>query len=124
MHYHHAAAQDLTGTRTLQLRVTDRDVKNGFIRGNNSILSASTRPDTEPLEVPATTLDALVADYVDAGKILDPASSSPILWIDVEGARNLVIAGGNNTIKHGLAIFAEVEATVLWDDQVIFSGNM
>ncbi len=120
VHYHHAAIQDQTGTCTLQLSVTDRDVKNGYIRGNNSILSASARPETQPLTVPATTLDVLVADYVAAGKLADPALSPPVLWIDVEGALNLVIAGGHETIKQSLAIFTEVEATELWDDQVIF----
>lgn len=120
VHYHHAAVQDRTGTRALQLSVTNKDIENGYIRGNNSILLASVRPETKPLTIPATTLDSLVAHYVDAGKLQDPLSSPPILWIDVEGALNLVIAGGSETIKYSQAIFAEVETTVLWEDQVIF----
>jgi len=118
--YHHAAVQDKTGTTTLQLMDTAQDIENGFIRGNNSILSSSERTETKPLTVPATTLDELVTEYVSAGKIPDPSTSPPLLWIDVEGALNLVIAGGSKTIRNSVALFTEVEATALWDQQCLF----
>jgi len=52
------------GTCELQLHVTELDIENGYIRGNNSILKSDTRPDTRIESVPGTTLDALVASYV------------------------------------------------------------
>ncbi len=119
--YHHAAVQDLVGTRTLQLMVTDIDVKNGYIRGNNSILTSQQRPETQPLKVPATTLDTLVEEYVKSEQLPPLSDSPPVLWIDVEGALDLVIAGGEQTISESLAIFAEVESTALWDRQAVFS---
>ena len=65
--YHHAAVLDREGPCELQLQVTDIDIENGYIRGNNSILSTDARPDTRAVTVPGTTLDALVKSYVEAG---------------------------------------------------------
>ena len=117
--YHHAAIQDQNGPCSLQLSVTDRDVKNGYIRGNNSILQSHQRPDTIPVTVPGSTLDDLVSGYVNTGQLKPLASSRTVLWIDAEGALDLVIAGGNQTITESLAIFAEVETRALWDDQAV-----
>lgn len=119
--YHHAAVQDREGTCELQLHVTELDIENGYIRGNNSILKSDTRPDTRIESVPGTTLDALVASYVASESIPDPVASHPALWIDVEGALDLVIKGGHHTLKNSLAIFAEVETQRLWNDQAIFT---
>ena len=118
--YHHAAVLDHEGPCELQLHVTDLDVENGYIRGNNSILKSDARPDTQAVTVPGTTLDALVKSYVDAGSIPAPELTHPVIWIDVEGALDLVITGGAQTIKNSLLIFAEVETERLWNDQATF----
>lgn len=118
--YHHAAVQDREGPCELQLHVTDIDIENGYIRGNNSILNSDARPDTRAVSVPGTTLDALVNHYVQAGSIADPKKVHPVLWIDVEGALNLVISGGSQTISNSLVLFAEVETERLWNNQAIF----
>jgi len=70
--------------------------------------------------VPGTTLDALVKSYVESGTIPDPKVNHPVLWIDVEGALDLVIAGGKQTIANSTMIFAEVETECLWNDQATF----
>jgi len=90
--YHHAAVLDREGPCELQLHVTDIDVKNGYIRGNNSLLKSDARPGTR----------------------------SPVLWIDAEGALNRVITGGAQTIRNSTVIFAEVETECLWNDQATF----
>ncbi len=119
--YHHAAVLDREGQCELQLHVTDIDIENGYIRGNNSILKSDARPMTRAVSVPGTTLDALVESYVKSQSIPDPAVTHPALWIDVEGALDLVIKGGQHTIKNSLVIFAEVETARLWNDQATFS---
>ena len=118
--YHHAAVLDREGPCDLQLQVTDVDSSNGFIRGNNSLLKSDARPDTRNETVPGTTLDALVSSYVVSKSFPNPALTHPVLWIDVEGALDLVIKGGEQTVKNSLMIFAEVEIERLWNDQAIF----
>ncbi len=118
--YHHAAVLDREGPCKLQLRVTDLDDENGYIRGNNSLLKADVRPDTREETVPGTTLDTLVSSYVASNLFPELSVDHPALWIDVEGALDLVIKGGNHTIRNSLMIFAEVETERLWNDQAIF----
>ncbi len=118
--YHHAAVQDHERTCELQLHVTDIDVENGYIRGNNSLLKSEARPQTRAVPVPGTTLDTLVNRYVESGALPDPAHAHPVLWIDVEGALDLVIKGGRQTITNSLVIFAEVETERLWNNQATF----
>ena len=115
--YHHAAVLDRDGPCELQLHVTDIDVKNGYIRGNNSLLKHDARKQTRALSVPGTTLDTLVASYVESQSIPDPVINHPVLWIDVEGALDLVIKGGVQTITNSLLILAEVETEQIWDKQ-------
>ncbi len=118
--YHHAAVLDREGPCELQLQVTDIDVATGYIRGNNSILVSDARPQTRAVTVPGITLDVLVANYVDAQLLPDPTLNSTALWIDVEGALDLVIKGGEQTISTSQLIFAEVEAKQLWNGQATF----
>ena len=119
--YHHAAVLDRDGTCELQLQETDVDVATGYIRGNNSILVSDARPHTRAVTVPGTTLDTLVAHYVSSQLFPATSVSRPVLWIDVEGAFDLVISGGQRTIANSLFIFAEVESKQLWNDQATFS---
>ena len=118
--YHHAAVLDREGPCELQLHVTDIDVENGYIRGNNSILKSDARTETRAVSVPGTTLDALLASYVESKLLPDPAVNHPVLWIDVEGALDHVITGGERTIANSLVVFAEVETKRLWNDQATF----
>ena len=118
--YHHAAVLDREGMCDLQLHVTDLDAENGYIRGNNSLLKSDARPDTRNESVPGTTLDTLVSSYVASGSLPDTSVDHPALWIDVEGALNLVIEGGQQTIGNSLFIFAEVETEPLWNNQATF----
>jgi len=118
--YHHAAVLEREGPCELQLHVTDIDVKNGYLRGNNSLLKSDARPGTRAVTVPGTTLDALVNSYVASGTLPDPEVARPVLWIDAEGALNRVITGGTQTIKNSTVIFAEVETERLWNDQATF----
>ncbi|OED38050.1 hypothetical protein AB833_21335 [Chromatiales bacterium (ex Bugula neritina AB1)] len=119
--YHHAAVLDQDGPCELQLHVTDLDIKNGYIRGNNSILESDARPHTKAVTVPGTTLDSLLGNYVKSNSFPDPVTSHPVLWIDVEGALDLVIKGGSQTISNSRLIFAEVETQQLWNNQATFS---
>jgi len=118
--YHHCAVLDREGPCELQLHVTDLDVENGYIRGNNSILKSDARPDTRAVTIPGTTLDTLVQSYVESGILVSPEVNPPALWIDVEGALDLVVTGGTHTIKNSTMIFAEVETECLWNDQATF----
>ena len=118
--YHHAAVLEREGPCELQLHVTNIDVKNGYLRGNNSLLKRDARPGTRAVTVPGTTLDALVNSYVASGTLPDPEVARPVLWIDAEGALNRVITGGTQTIKNSTVIFAEVETERLWNDQATF----
>ncbi len=118
--YHHAAIQDREGPCELQLHVKDIDIENGYIRGNNSLLSSDARPDTRALSVPGSTLDTVVNHYVQSGSMPAPATAHPVLWIDVEGALDRVIKGGTDTISNSLVLFAEVETERLWNNQATF----
>ena len=119
--YHHSAVLDRDGPCELQLQVSDIDIENGYIRGNNSILKSDARPDTRAVTVPGTTLDSLVKRYISSNTIPDPVSTPTVLWIDVEGALDRVISGGNQTIASCLLLFAEVETECLWDGQATFT---
>ena len=115
--YHHAAVLEREGPCELQLQVTDIDVKNGYIRANNSLLKSDARLGTRAVTVPGTTLDALVKSYVASGTLPNPLIAPPVLWIDAEGALDRVITGGTQTIKNSTVIFAEVETECLWNGQ-------
>ncbi len=118
--YHHAAVNDIDGPCELQLSSTEQDQESGFIRGNNSIRTAASRTETRPLSVPGTTLDTLVAGYVESRALPPIVQSNTVLWIDAEGALDLVIRGGQQTIRGSAAIYTEVEAQALWDGQSDF----
>lgn len=120
--YHHAAVVASDGPCTLQLSNTEQDIETGFIRGNNSVRTAASRTETRPVSVPGTSLDSLIDYYVQSHAYPDPAILAPALWIDAEGALDMVISGGNHTIRNSVALFTEVESTALWDDQSDFES--
>ncbi len=118
--YHHAAVLNRDGPCDLQLHTTEIDSQNGYIRGNNSLLTSDARPETRNETIPGITLDSLVAEYVATHAFHEPSVKHPALWIDVEGALDLVIKGGSHTLKDSLMVFAEVETQRLWNNQAIF----
>lgn len=118
--YHHAAVIDKDEPCTLQLSNTEHDQKTGFIRGNNSVRTAAGRTQTRAVTVPGTTLDSLIKEYIAAAALPDPITHTPVLWIDAEGALDMVINGGTQTLNSSAAVFTEVESEALWDNQSNF----
>lgn len=62
-------------------------------------------------DIPCFTLDDLFAkeclDHID------------ILWVDIQGAENSMVAGGQKALKHTRYLFLEAEKRILYDGQSI-----
>jgi len=71
-------------------------------------LSSNLRTEhTEPVEVDCVRLDDVV----------HPDDRPIAVWIDVEGATEVVLAGSEKTLRRASAVYIEVENTTIWDGQ-------
>lgn len=91
-----------------------RSSRNGqpIADGKGSLLErvALKQQDRYEVTVPSTSLDAYFSDR--RGKQF-------ALWIDVEGAAGLVLAGGANVLRNTSHLIVEVEECPFWDGQAL-----
>ncbi len=105
--YRHLALSTEVGTATFNVQ---RDgAGKPLANGRGSLLTQQEYPEgLEQVTVPCSTLDAFFEEH-------DYALSS--MWIDVEGATEIVLGGGAKTLKKAAAIFIEVEDRAVWEGQ-------
>jgi FkbM family methyltransferase len=105
--YVHSALTDVPGEITFNIvsRRNGADVKRNT--GANSILERSDDGvEYERVTVPATTLDAFLND-----------PGRTVLWVDVEGASQQVLAGAERVLTQADAILIELEDKASWKGQ-------
>jgi FkbM family methyltransferase len=66
---------------------------------------------TLPGKIPCFTLDDLCAKH--------GVEHIDVLWVDIQGAENSMIAGGKETLKRTRYLFMEAEKRILYDGQII-----
>jgi FkbM family methyltransferase len=80
--------------------------------GVNKVSSLNNRieegGDYENVNLEATTLDIVCAEN---------ASDNWVVWIDVEGAQNKVLAGGAQSLPRASMVLIEVEDREVWEGQ-------
>lgn len=117
-----AAVSDRTGTLTLHIpRVLERAFRKGrFVAkrhvepadtGKSSILRRDENAEYTSIDVPSVTLDAYLHDHAPQGRVT--------LWIDVEGAASLVLAGATQTLARTDLLVIEMEGFAFWKDQTL-----
>jgi FkbM family methyltransferase len=106
--YRHLAAGPETGTVTIHIPtgVNGRELTR---TSRMASLVTHTRSDgDEAVEVPATRVDDLVS--------LGP-DDRLVVWVDVEGASQQVLAGGHAVLARADAVYIEVEKDARWHGQ-------
>ena len=113
--YRHTAISGSDGTAEFQVQSTWYDKEAPRVKGNDSLLARTeTGIGYEPVSVPARRLDTVTAAP-------DLAGCDFSLWIDVEGASQMIFAGADETLKRTRSILIEVEEYAYWDGQWLFS---
>ena len=109
--YLHAAACERDGTEEFQILSIVGGAHMPQIAGNNSLRQ---RPDHgieyEMVSVPAVRVDTLLADRGLTGL---PC----VMWVDVEGAQDRVMAGAPVALSNCVALMIEVEERAFWQGQ-------
>ncbi len=106
--YVYSALSSKVGDVTFQVQRTKNGEELRKTTGRSSIYQRTDADFTfESVTVPGTTLDTFFAKQ--------PKSS--VLWVDVEGATELVLSGGSELLKSASMVFIEVEDKALWDGQ-------
>jgi FkbM family methyltransferase len=106
--YRHLAAAAETGTVTIHIP-TGVDGRELGRTSRMASLATHTQSDgDEAVEVPAVRVDDLVS--------LEP-DDRLVVWIDVEGASEQVLAGGREVLARADAVYIEVEKDARWHGQ-------
>jgi FkbM family methyltransferase len=114
--YVHQALSDEPGTVVFRVVSASSSLADDRVQGYNSMLPRLGDDwlgdvEYEEVEVPATTLDAA---FGDAG---GPAA----MWLDVEGATGIVLAGAQDFLDRCDVLKVEVEEAPFWKDQWLAS---
>lgn len=64
-----------------------------------------------PKKIPCYTLDGIFSS--------ENLTHIDVLWVDIQGAENSMIAGGQNALRHTRYLFIEAEKRILYDGQSI-----
>ncbi|WP_414471744.1 FkbM family methyltransferase [Microvirga sp. M2] len=112
-HAHHAPALRARGVDYRNIAVSDTDGRatihapRGRPEGKSSLLLRSEEAAYDDYDVEMRTLDSLFGDR---------PNRSFFLWIDVEGAAELVLAGAGRVLNRTLAVFVECETIPFWQE--------
>ncbi len=93
-------------------RIIPATIKEAPETGKTSLLLRDEEATYQEVHVDATTLDEFAAEHLGAG-----AARRMVLWIDVEGAADRVIAGAPHVLDQTLAAFVEMEGFQFWKNQ-------
>jgi FkbM family methyltransferase len=104
--YRNVALCDKTGETTFKVR--QRDDGRPSADGQASLLGRTDNSDFVEVTVAATTLDTVLREF---------AAEECFLWIDVEGANEIVLKGASKTLTCANAVFLEVEDKAYWKNQ-------
>jgi FkbM family methyltransferase len=106
--YLHYALSQVGGTVTFNIQVQKGDSDVRKTTGRNSLLTRDgSQYAYERVSVPAIALDSFFSEQ--------PKES--VLWIDVEGAAEMVLLGGKRLLKSTKLVFIEVEDKPIWPGQ-------
>lgn len=93
-------------------RIIPATIREAPETGKTSLLLRDEEATYQEVHVDATTLDEFAAEYLGAG-----AARRMVLWIDVEGAADRVIAGARQVLDQTLAAFVGMEGFQFWKNQ-------
>lgn len=106
--YRHLALSSSPGEVTFNVQTAKNGEELKKTTGRSSLfLRADADYAHETVTVPATSLDAFFS----------PLPKRSVLWIDVEGASELVLSGGSRLLETCDMLFIEVEDKELWPGQ-------
>jgi FkbM family methyltransferase len=110
--YVHEALADEPGKVVFRVVSASSSLADDRVQGYNSMLPRVGDDwlgdvEYEEIEVPATTLDA---EFADAG-------GRAAMWLDVEGATGIVLAGARTFLDRCDVVKIEVEQAPFWKDQ-------
>lgn len=105
--YTHLGLSDSVGSVTFNVQRDEAGAPRA--NGRGSLMNQQDCPDgTEAVTVPCTTLDEFFRDENYARSAM---------WVDVEGATELVLGGGPLALSKAAAVFIEVEDRSVWEGQ-------
>lgn len=93
-------------------RIIPANIQESPETGKTSLLLRDEEATYREVHVDATTLDEFAAEHLGTG-----AARRMVLWIDVEGAADRVIAGASQALDQTLAAFVEMEGYQFWKNQ-------
>jgi len=109
--YRHLAVGSTDGVAQIHIPVRIADSPMPEVNRMASLRTVSVKgSETEMVEVPTSTLDDAIPGNDDG---------STVLWIDVEGAVDQVLAGAAKTLEQTALLLCEVETKAIWADQVL-----
>lgn len=108
--YRHGAICAENGEIDIHIPMKIRSRELSLVNTMASVKALSAASATVPVRVPAVRLDDALA--------LAPRTSAA-LWIDVEGAMEGVITGGEGTFAASVLVYCEVETTPMWPGQLL-----
>lgn len=117
--YKNLAMTNETGFVNMILSDNDSDRKRGHRRTCNSLLRNKDFIRTKTIQVSGITFDDLIKESVAKSEIYPLNVNRPSLWVDLEGALGLLLEGAQKMLPECFAVFAEIEATPLFDNQII-----
>ena len=106
--YIHSAVASEPGDLTFKVQMIENGEKINKATGRSSIFQRrDAKYGFETVTVPGTSLDSFFT----------PKPSNCVLWIDVEGAAELVLKGGRGLLEAASMVYIEVEDKALWEGQ-------
>lgn len=120
--YMNLAASDRDGTATIfaptdlskaysEGKIIERKSKEGDLSGKTSLRQRAEKASYNEYEVESVRLDTYFAPCLDQDNV------NFTLFLDCEGAADLVIAGANYVLKKTYMVFLEVEGSQFWECQ-------
>jgi len=110
INYKNLAVHKDTSDVTLNLITVEKHKRSPWMDGASSVLErfGDSIP-TKSITVPGTSLDIFTKENGIDGRIA--------LWIDAEGANQLILENATETLKNVYAIYIEIETIQIWKDQ-------
>jgi FkbM family methyltransferase len=105
------ALSDVDGSaRFHELVVPENNPGAAWMRGAGSLRERIDEYGTTPVDVKTVRLDTYFAEQIKAGKRF-------VLWVDVEGALDMVLGGADEVLRTTLALRVEVEHKEYWAEE-------
>lgn len=107
--YNHLAVSDHDGSIAFKKQIKKEDAEVSNLEPSNSIRIKGDNFEYTDVTVPCRSIDSIVNEHKLGGRF--------VLRIDVEGMCYEVLQGSQSTLENVVAIYAEVEDYIIWQDQ-------